>query len=214
MLRSTVRSARQLVARSPVITNTLMYGSLYTLAEVSQQKVSARLALEATKPKHLDTCSVKRYAIMGTFVFPPLLTRWYAWLDTRFPATSGPVVMKKLLLDQFLLTPFVVAIFYVGMAWLEGKPTLEELRQKGLRTFFLDCCFWLPVQVWTDDHLHASRCLPFQLANFMFVPPLLRVAVIGAATFVWLNILAYVKARPSLALKDLLSAAVPALGQK
>lgn len=198
MLRATARSARQLVARYPVITNTLMYGSLYTLAEVSQQKVSARLALEAAKPKHLDTCSVKRYAIMGTLVFPPLLTRWYAWLDARFPCTSGPVVMKKLLLDQFLLTPFVVAIFYVGMAWLEGKPTLEELRQKGLRTFFLDCCFWLPIQ----------------LANFMFVPPLLRVAVIGAATFVWLNILAYVKARPSLAIKDLLSAGVPALHQK
>ena len=87
---------------------------------------------------------------MGTFVFPPLLTRWYSWLDGRFPCTSGAVVSKKLLLDQFIFTPWVVVIFYVGMAWLEGKQGQDrwlELQQKGVTTFLLDCLFWLPVQV-------------------------------------------------------------------
>ena len=57
---------------------------------------------------------------------------------------------KKLLLDQFIFTPWVVVIFYVGMAWLEGKQGPErwlELQQKGVTTFLLDCIFWLPVQV-------------------------------------------------------------------
>ena len=57
---------------------------------------------------------------------------------------------KKLLLDQFIFTPWVVIIFYVGMAWLEGKQGQEqwlELQQKGVTTFLLDCIFWLPVQV-------------------------------------------------------------------
>ena len=185
-----------------------MYGSLYTLAEVSQQKVSSTLAFTKSNPSSLPQCSsltpaaatltatpptsslashsldvssVKRYAIMGTFVFPPLLTRWYSWLDGRFPCTSGAVVSKKLLLDQFIFTPWVVIIFYVGMAWLEGKQGHErwlELQQKGLTTFLLDCIFWLPVQ----------------FMNFMFVPSWLRVGFIGVMTFLWLNVLAYVKA--------------------
>ena len=160
-----------------------MYGSLYTLAEVSQQKVSSSLAFTNSKPASLtcstlthpanlaatsstsglashslDVSSVKRYAIMGTFVFPPLLTRWYSWLDGRFPCTSGAVVSKKLLLDQFIFTPWVVVIFYVGMAWLEGKQGPErwlELQQKGVTTFLLDCIFWLPVQVTIKFSFHT-----------------------------------------------------------
>ena len=121
MLRGCARAARGWIDRHPVKSSAVLYGSMYTLAEVSQQKVSASAApLEAGKVA-LDTSSVKRYAIMGTLVFPPLLTRWYSWLDHRFPCTSGGVVAKKLLLDQFLFTPWVVVIFYVGMATLEGR---------------------------------------------------------------------------------------------
>jgi len=183
MLRGCARAARGWMDRHPVKSSAVLYGSMYTLAEVSQQKVSASAApLEAGKVA-LDTSSVKRYAIMGTLVFPPLLTRWYSWLDHRFPCTSGGVVAKKLLLDQFLFTPWVVVIFYVGMAWLEGKQGQErwvELQAKGLRTFMLDCCYWLPIQ----------------FLNFMFVPPWMRIGFIGVTTFLWLNILAYIKAMP------------------
>ena len=34
----------------------------------------------------------------------------------------------------------------------------------------------------------------FQFMNFMFVPAWLRVGFIGVMTFLWLNVLAYVKA--------------------
>ena len=169
MLRSAASALRTWVDKHPLKSSALMYGSLYTMAEVSQQKVSSSLAFAKSNPASLtcssltattstsslashslDVSSVKRYAIMGTFVFPPLLTRWYSWLDGKFPCTSGAVVSKKLLLDQFIFTPWVVVIFYVGMAWLEGKQGQDrwlELQQKGVTTFLLDCIFWLPVQV-------------------------------------------------------------------
>jgi len=205
MLRSAASALRSWVDRHPLKSSAVMYGTLYTLAEISQQKLSSSLAMTHSNPASLtcstltpanltatsatsslashslDVSSVKRYAIMGTFVFPPLLTRWYSWLDGKFPCTSGAVVSKKLLLDQFIFTPWVVVIFYVGMAWLEGKQGPEswlELQQKGVATFLLDCIFWLPVQ----------------FINFMFVPPWLRVAFIGVMTFLWLNVLAYIKA--------------------
>jgi len=182
----------------PLMSNACIYGGLYTLAEVSQQTMKANmttkkvgLTTEHTSSlvttRHsttLDLGSVKRYAIMGTLVFPPILTKWYHWLEAKFPCTTPRVVMKKLVLDQFLLTPWVVVLFYVGMSALEGKrgqAMLDELRQKGLKTFFLDCCYWLPVQY----------------LNFKFVPPWLRVSYIGVTTFIWLNILCYIKAMPS-----------------
>lgn len=175
----------------PVITNALVYGGLYTLAEVSQQKLRFRTNFAAVERRDvspaktavLDMSSVKRYAIMGTVVFPPILTKWYRWLDSRFPCTSRPVVIKKLILDQFLLTPWLVAIFFIGMSYMEGlrgEAVLDECKVKFLKTFVLDCCYWLPVQA----------------LNFLFIPPMLRVAYIGITTFVWLNVLCYIKSLP------------------
>jgi len=181
ILKSAVSRARRIGDRHPLVTNALVYGSLYTLAEVSQQKISRSHTSTSTAVN--DLSSVKRYAIMGTLVFPPLMTKWYRWLDAKFPCTSSTVVAKKLLLDQFLFTPWVVVIFFVGMAALEGKrgmDQLQELKQKGINTFFADCIYWLPVSA----------------LNFMFVPPWLRVAYIGLTTFVWMNVLCYIKAMP------------------
>jgi len=199
-VRSALRSARQaLVATTrnvmdnhPVVTNALVYGGLYTLAEVSQQQIQNKFQPGDKSPKggvssgqlpHLDMSSVKRYAIMGTIVFPPILTKWYHWLDARFPCTTGSVVMKKLILDQFILTPWLLAIFFIGMSYLEGKrgnSMLKECQNKFIKTFTLDCLYWLPIQA----------------LNFLFVPAGLRVAYIGVTTFIWLNVLCYIKSVP------------------
>lgn len=160
--RHIVSLARATLAKHPVLSNTLVYGSLFTLAEVSQQKVASSLAkashqkvatnltkVDLHTPHTLDSSSVKRFAIMGVVV-APVFTRWYSWLDKKFPCNSSAVVGKKLLLDQFILTPWIVVLFFVGMAWLEGKKgegLVTELQEKGLNTFIFDCCFWLPVQV-------------------------------------------------------------------
>ena len=63
----------------------------------------------------------------------------------------------------------------------------EECRTKFWPTFSADCCFWLPVQ-WV---------------NFTYISPELRVVFIGVATFVWLNVLCFIKSLP---VKDFASA--------
>lgn len=185
--------AKSFVDSNPLVANALIYGGLYTMAEVSQQTLrntvsrdtSTCLAKDTTSlASKLDLSSVKRYAVMGTVCISPLLTKWYGWLDGKFPCTTTPVVMKKLFLDQFVFTPFVVIVFYVGMSYMEGKRGLEafdELKQKGLQTFAMDCCFWLPTSA----------------VNFMFVPAWLRVAFIGLSSFVWLNVLCWIKSWPT-----------------
>lgn len=187
--------AKAMVDSNPLVANALIYGGLYTLAEVSQQTIQQTLVRDATTSSSLvrdtssmaskiDMSSVKRYAIMGTVCISPLLTKWYSWLDGKFPCTTTPVVVKKLFLDQFVFTPFVVVVFYVGMSYLEGKhgPALfDELKEKGLQTFAMDCCFWLPASA----------------INFIFVPAWLRVAFIGLSSFLWLNVLCWIKSWPT-----------------
>lgn len=186
--------AKAIVDRNPLVANAVIYGGLYTLAEVSQQTIQQNVVRDTTScalardsssmASRLDMSSVKRYAIMGTVCISPLLTKWYGWLDGKFPCTTTPVVVKKLFLDQFVFTPFVVVVFYVGMSYLEGKrgpKLLDELKQKGLQTFAMDCCFWIPASA----------------INFIFVPAWLRVAFIGLSSFLWLNVLCWIKSWPS-----------------
>jgi hypothetical protein len=231
-LRGMRAQVRKISHEHPLLSNAVMYGGLYTLAEVSQQKLrnanmgaaspvpvisggatsatsqmplmrvspptreihelgqgggaAKPLAALPSTPSHvhrLDMSSVKRYAIMGTLVIPPILTKWYHWLDNKFPSTSKRTVMKKLILDQFLLTPWLLAMFFIGMAFLEGskgKDLLTELKAKFTMTFIMDCCFWLPIQA----------------LNFLFVHPTFRVVYIGVTTFIWMNILCFIKAGP------------------
>ena len=135
-------SVKTLLTNNPTMSNALLYGGLYTLAEVTQQSLRLR-----TSEQRLDGESVQRYAVMGTFCMGPMIAKWYAFIDRLYPGKAKGVILKKLTLDQFAFTPLCVFVFFVGMAALEGyrgQEMFDELKQKGLKTFALDCCFWIP----------------------------------------------------------------------
>ena len=165
--------AKSFLKNNQFVSNAIIYGGFYTAAEVVQQAVrcgdrgatAAQLrsqpAPSSTAAARLDMESVKRFAIMGTVCISPLLTKWYKWIDARFPCNSTAVVTKKVFLDQFVFTPFVVIVFYVGMSALEGKKgasLFDELKEKGLKTFAMDCCFWIPNTVGFISFLLFVRC--------------------------------------------------------
>jgi len=183
---------KTMMKNNPTLTNALIYGSLYTLAEVSQQTIKnysstsspVRSELMMTSGAGgLDTGSVARYAILGTGVMGPLFSKWYTWIDKAFPGKSKAIVFRKTLLDQFAFTPVCVAVFFVGMAFLEGlrgSGLVDELIEKGPKTFAMDCCFWIPNTA----------------INFLFVPAWLRVTFVSVSSFFWLNILCWIKSWP------------------
>jgi len=119
-------------------------------------------------------------------------------LDRTLPGTSKAIIVKKLVLDQFGITPVLLVIFFTGILWvwvtvldvtshkfyfvgmsiMERKADiLEECREKFLPTFARSCLFWLPAQS----------------MNFLFIPPRFRVIYVGSCSFVWVNILCWVK---------------------
>ena len=76
-----------------------------------------------------------RYWVIGTLVFPAILFHWYRWLDARYVGLATQTIVKKLLLDQFVISPPILAIFYILMSAMEGKDDLfQEMRYNYKRS--------------------------------------------------------------------------------
>ncbi|XP_049808053.1 mpv17-like protein isoform X1 [Schistocerca nitens] len=171
-------AARRLFLRFPVLANSLVYGTLYTGAEFSQQTITHKILRAPDSRPHYDGPSLLRYAVYGCVIQSNILLFWYRWLDRRFVGTAAATVLKKMLLDQFVLTPPLLVAFYVSMSLMERKKDLfEECRNKLVPTFKTSCLFWMPAQ----------------LVNFMWVPPAARVIYVGSCALVWVNILCWFK---------------------
>ncbi|RZF35887.1 hypothetical protein LSTR_LSTR013168 [Laodelphax striatellus] len=163
--------------RYPVISNAVVYGTMCVGAEFTQQTFK-RNYVEKTNPPPYDIASLGRYAVVGTCINSNLLYFWYKWLDKNFSGTAKKTIVKKLLLDQFAMTPNLLIIFYISMSIMEGKQDIfEECKQKFIPTFKSSCGFWLPAQT----------------INFLLVPPAARVVYVGTCSFLWLNILCLLK---------------------
>ncbi|KAH8242240.1 mpv17-like protein [Drosophila bipectinata] len=174
-LISGVRSAFR---RYPFVTNSAIYGSLYVGAEYSQQYLSKRWLPPAAEKEDIDYATIGRYAVMGTAAYAPSLYFWYKWLDRVFPGTTKTIILKKLVLDQFVLTPYLLTVFYAGMSIMEGSEDIFlELREKFVPTFVRSCVFWLPAQA----------------LNFSLVAPRFRVIYMGVCGLIWVNILCWTK---------------------
>jgi len=174
---------KTLISNNQILSNALLYGGLYTLAEVTQQTIRLKRSEQSPILSKLDGASVQRYAVMGTACMGPMMAKWYQFIDRLYPGRARTVILKKLTLDQFAFTPLCVVVFFVGMAALEGyrgREMFEELKQKGLKTFAWDCCFWIPNTAF----------------NFLFVPAWLRVVFVSVSSFIWLNALCWIKSWP------------------
>ncbi|XP_066588971.1 PXMP2/4 family protein 4 [Prorops nasuta] len=133
------------------------------------------------KTEQYNWDQLKRYAVYGFFLAGPILHGWYKWLDGFFQGTKPNIVIRKLIVDQFCLTPPFIILFFISMSLMEGKSDiLFECRSKFVTTFTTSCIYWLPIQ----------------LMNFLFIPPAFRVTYVAIAAFCWANILCCLKSSP------------------
>lgn len=193
--------------------NGVWYGSLFTAADLSQQTIkhyfeeicfkkstsnsnpvgSMKIEMKNSSADHkqvlkYDFTSVKRLAVWGTVVIAPLFTQWYKWLDGR----KSFSIWTKIFLDQFILTPPLLIVFFGVMAacecysWSNGNDlwshVKREIETKLPKVYLADCLFWIPVQ----------------LLNFRYVPPMWRVMYVAVTTFIWTNVLCFARSYKSL----------------
>ena len=70
-----------------------------------------------------------RYWVVGTLVLPVFLYYWYLWLDARYVGQAAVTIVKKMLLDQFVISPPILITFYTLMSIMEGREDItKELR--------------------------------------------------------------------------------------
>ena len=192
-----VRQLKKMFEKHPLVMNAVTYGTLCTGAELSQQTLkyyysastnrkSSTVAHVVSEEKRYDFSAVKRLALWGTLVVPPIYVNWYKFLEKRFPPCSytgvitNSQILKKTLLDQFLFTPPVLVLFFGIMGYLEYRnwqQATDEVKVKFPPVYLADCAFWIPVQA----------------VNFAYVPATLRVLYIGVMSFIWLNFLCFAR---------------------
>ncbi|XP_013146786.1 PREDICTED: mpv17-like protein [Papilio polytes] len=166
---------RHSLSRRPVITNTITYATFYTAAELSQQTFNKIYSPE--KPP-LDFSAAARIVTVGSCLYAPTLYFWYKFLDKKFVGTAVKMVATKVMTDQFVMTPVLLAAFYILMGIAERKEDIfEEIRVKYWKTFIANQAFWIPGQT----------------INFFFVPSHLRVVYVASASFIWINVLCFIK---------------------
>ncbi|XP_063363223.1 mpv17-like protein [Cydia amplana] len=171
----------------PLMTNTAVYATFYTAAELSQQTFNKYNSPE--KPE-IDYAAAARIVAVGSCVYAPTLYYWYKFLDSKFVGKAMKTVVTKVVIDQFTMTPVLLASFYVILGYLEGRANIfEELKEKYWKTFIANQCFWIPGQT----------------INFYFMPPQLRIVYISSVSFIWINVLCFIKRQkmPTSSEKDL-----------
>jgi len=123
-----------------------------------------------------------RLAFYGGCIFAPIASRWYILLE-RIPFKSRPaLIASKVCLDQFVLTPAIVGLFFTSMTILEGKGTYEIRRR--LETT------WQPtiIKNWTVF-------IPVQLLNFSVVPVQYRLLLVNFVSLFWNAYLSYANSK-------------------
>nr|GMD92778.1 protein SYM1 [Ipomoea batatas] len=118
-----------------------------------------------------DWLRTLRMASYGFLLYGPGTFAWYKYLDHCMPKPTVQNVFTKVLLNQVILGPCVIAVVFAwNNLWL-GK--LSELpnkyRRDALPTLFFGFRFWIPVSV----------------LNFWVVPLQARVAFMSMASIFW-----------------------------
>ena len=99
---------KSLYSKHPVLGNIVIYGSLYSAGDITQHMIMGQ-------PQ--DIANTKRVGCVGGFLFGPIYTYWYRFLDGRLPGASAKLIVKKVVADQAVMGPVGVSIFYTGNFW-------------------------------------------------------------------------------------------------
>ncbi|GKD49410.1 protein Mpv17 [Tanacetum coccineum] len=112
-----------------------------------------------------------RMASYGFLLYGPGSYVWYQYLDRWMPQQTPQNVLIKVVLNQIILGPSVIAVIFAWNNLWQGK--LSELPNKyqkdALRTLLFGFRFWIPVSV----------------INFWAIPLQARVAFMSMNSIFW-----------------------------
>ncbi|KAL6570791.1 hypothetical protein OROGR_000341 [Orobanche gracilis] len=118
-----------------------------------------------------DWIRALRMTSYGFLLYGPGSYAWYQYLDHYMPKQTVKNLMMKVLLNQIVLGPAVIAVVYAwNNLWLGKLAELPNKYQKdALPTLLTGFRFWIPVSI----------------LNFWVVPLQTRVAFMSMGSIFW-----------------------------
>ncbi|XP_014677709.1 PREDICTED: mpv17-like protein 2 [Priapulus caudatus] len=186
-LRHVTRNLR----KYPIVANSVTYGGLYMASDLTQQTLRHYYVTGRGDEHRLqvDWRSVGNFGATGTFLLGPIVFLWYRMLDHWMPGKALRILIPKVVVDQGVLAPCTLALFFAALGTLEGKSVADvkkEIKQKYLTTYLVSWLFWAPAQ----------------LLNFYLLPPHFRTVYVGSVALIWTTFLSFVKHADGTKLSD------------
>ncbi|XP_022221003.1 mpv17-like protein 2 [Drosophila obscura] len=127
---------------------------LYTNLSISTSLSMVGDTIEQSYERYvgeIDGWNRTRTLRMGTggFTVGFVCHHWYQYLDHRYPNRTIGIVMRKILLDQIICSPFYIAVFFITMAVLERQSWEEfqaEVMEKAIVLYVADWTVWPAAQ--------------------------------------------------------------------
>ncbi|KAI5985734.1 hypothetical protein EDD15DRAFT_2388216 [Pisolithus albus] len=156
--------------RRPILAQSATAAVLFGAGDIIAQQ-----AIEQRGKKH-DFLRTARLTFYGGAMFGPALTKWYQLLNRIKFSSPTKAVVYRVWLDQAILTPVAVAVFFGTMSVLEGQGISGATYQPTL------------IRNW-------MVFIPTQIINFSIVPHHLRFVVVSVVSLFWNTYLSAVNAR-------------------
>ncbi|BFF98271.1 mpv17-like protein 2 [Drosophila madeirensis] len=86
---------------------------------------------------------------MGGLTVGVVCHYWYQYLDYRYPNRNIRTVMRKILLDQIICSPFYITVFFITMGLLERQSWeefREEVMEKAVVLYMAEWTIWPAAQ--------------------------------------------------------------------
>lgn len=140
------RLVEALFGKYLIWTNTVSCGLLMAAGDAVAQRIETRHERSATEPTQAAADRTpfdwRRSGIMFLVGFTqgPVQHWFYGWLDRRFLEVTARNVAKKVALDQSIMSPVAIVMFFMTAGTLEGQSVTEsatELRSKFLTVFMV-----------------------------------------------------------------------------
>ncbi|XP_060528562.1 mpv17-like protein 2 [Cylas formicarius] len=157
-------------------TNIVSSGVLMLVGDACQQEIEYR---QHKLKERYDLARMTRMFIVG-LLLGPIHHYYYLYIAKIMPKRDFTTVVKKIGLDQFMMSPICIATFFYGMGLLEMKTPRninEEIARKFVDVYVMDWCVWVPTQY----------------VNFYYVPVKYQVLWINAVTMLYNVFLSFIK---------------------
>ncbi|KAJ7726714.1 hypothetical protein DFH07DRAFT_852620 [Mycena maculata] len=164
-MASLLRAYNAMLMRRPMLAQCGTAAVLFGAGDIIAQQ-----AVEGKGKEH-DFARTARLTFYGGAMFGPAMTKWYQLLNRIQFKNPTRGIIYRVWLDQAVLTPGAVIVFFGSMAVLEGKPQ-EAVPRIGAG--------YVPTLL-----RNWAVFVPTQIINFWLVPPHLRFVVVSVVSLFW-----------------------------